>query len=191
MIHQDGVRAVWVGRFQPVHLGHLEVLSRSLATLDMPHVAVLPFGLDRSQMEPQSDYKRHLADAYLVDLNPLTVWERFALMRLALLELDAPNRVAILVAPHHESQPNVVEDFFPPRRLICVTNKDAFERAKAEYWRERGEEVFVLELPFPILSNTEIRQRVRAGDDWRSFLPATTHDYFLDIDGPRRVYGTT
>ena len=33
--------ACWTGRFQPTHLGHLEILKYSLKMLHIPHVCIL------------------------------------------------------------------------------------------------------------------------------------------------------
>ncbi|MFF0824166.1 hypothetical protein ACFYUR_27645 [Micromonospora haikouensis] len=182
------VHAVWSGRFQPLHVGHLAVLRHSLTVLPLPHVAVLTtyFG-----WRAEGDYGAAADDAYAPARNPLTVWERFSLMRLALAGEGMADRVALIVAPRHDLDWPTVAQFYPPRRVICLTAKDAFEAAKETVWRSRGERVHVFaELgPHEVLTTSTIRGEVAAGADWRAFLPAACHSYFAEIDGPRRVFG--
>nr|MDT0663353.1 hypothetical protein [Micromonospora sp. DSM 115978] len=183
-----GVHAVWTGRFQPVHIGHLTVLRHSVATLAMPHVAVLTahFG-----WTSPGDYGERAAQAYTANRNPFTMWERVTLMRLALAGAGLSHQVAVMAAPRHDLDWPAVAQFYPPQRIICLTAKDDFESAKASLWRSRGEQLHIFaELgPADVLTTTQIRARVAAGADWRQVIPESCHQYFAAIDGPRRVFG--
>ncbi|MFH8616934.1 hypothetical protein ACH4E8_17900 [Streptomyces sp. NPDC017979] len=179
--------AVWTGRFQPPHVGHFSVLNMSIARLRMPHVVVLTshFG-----WESEGEYGRHARDAYRPHLNHFTPWERSTLMRLGLEEYNLLGQVIISIAPRHDLDWNLVAGFYPADRIICLTAKDEFERVKAELWLARGERVHVFDDIGPdVLTTTHIRQRVASGEDWRRYLPASCHAYFIEIDGPRRAFG--
>ena len=112
------------------------------------------------------------------------------LMRLCLEHYGLQDRVQTWLAPRHDLDWNLVKGFYPENRLICLTVKDDFEAAKAALWRERGERVHVFEelAAEQVLTTTEIRRRVAAGEDWRVYLPSSCHEYFVDIDGPSRVF---
>ncbi|NBE79562.1 hypothetical protein [Micromonospora rubida] len=180
--------AVWSGRFQPPHVGHLAVLRHSLAVLPLPHVAILTthFG-----WRAPGDYGEQAAAAYAPARNPLTVWERFSLLRLALADAGMTDRVSLLIAPRHDLDWPTVAQFYPPHRVICLTAKDRFEATKESLWRSRGERVHVFEGlgSAQVLTTTAIRAEVAAGADWRTFIPPRCHSYFEDISGPRRVFG--
>ncbi|MBX7266931.1 hypothetical protein KIF24_13425 [Micromonospora sp. Llam7] len=183
----ERLHAVWTGRFQPPHIGHLAVLRHSLTALPLPHVAVLTthFG-----WRSPGRYGDLANDAYHPSRNPLTIWERFTLMRLALTGEAGTERVALLVAPRHDLDWPTVAQFYPPRRVICLTTKDGFEAAKESVWRSRGERVHIFDDlgPAEVLTTTAIRARVAAGADWTTFIPPPCHSYFEAIDGPRRVF---
>jgi nicotinic acid mononucleotide adenylyltransferase len=188
MTRSNDLRAVWVGRFQPTHLGHLQILTESLRVVHLPHVVVLPYDFRAVALPHDNEYLVAAQNAYRPDANPLTVWERLRLMSLALSSLPDGDRVFPVAAPHHESRPGIVDEFFPANRLICVTDKDAFEGAKASYWRRRAEEVRVIPIGRDVLTTTMVRRLIVEGADWRSFMPETAHSYFDAIDGPRRLF---
>lgn len=180
--------AVWTGRFQPPHVGHLLVLRSSVESLRLPHLVVMVayFGGDSD-----GRYGELAMSAYLDRRNPFTAWERFMLMRLALDEYGLAGHVSIIFAPRHDLDWTVAQNFYPPNRLICLTAKDEFDLAKAALWRSRGEQVNVFNHlgPTDILTTTEIRRCVAAGEPWQKFIVPTCHEFFAEIDGPRRLAG--
>lgn len=109
---------------------------------------------------------------------------------MALAGEGCTDRVALLVAPRHDLDWPTVAQFYPPRRVICLTAKDGFEAAKESVWRSRGERVHVFDDlgPVEVLTTTAIRARVAEGADWRTFIPPSCHSYFEEIDGPRRPF---
>jgi len=62
----DQTFAVWVGRIQPFHLGHLEILRRSLHVQDLPHVNGIVCHDD--------DVLDELAGKHTRAYNPFTPW---------------------------------------------------------------------------------------------------------------------
>ncbi|MGC4857153.1 hypothetical protein ACLQ24_28230 [Micromonospora sp. DT4] len=155
--------------------------------LQLPHVAVLTthFG-----WRTHGEYGDLATAAYHPSRNPLTVWERFTLLGLALTADEFAGRVALLIAPRHDLDWPTVAQLYPPRRLICLTAKDRFEAAKASVWQARGEAVHIFDDlgPTEVLTTTAIRARVAAGADWKTFISPRCHSYFQQIDGPRRVF---
>jgi hypothetical protein len=141
--------------------------------------------------ESAGKYGELAAEAYMADRNPLSIWERLCLMRFGLEGHGLLDRVTVLAAPRHDLDWGRVAEFYPPRRIICLTSKDKFEAAKGTLWEQRGERVHVFsELDEKnVLTTSRIRQLVAAGVDWRHFLPERSHSYFLEIGGPARVFG--
>jgi nicotinamide mononucleotide adenylyltransferase len=140
--------------------------------------------------ESEGAYALHSREAYQPRRNPFTPWERAALVRLGLEEYGLQNQVTVTMAPRHDIGWDLAAGFYPPDRIICLTAKDDFERVKADLWLARGERVHVFgDLGTDVLTTTEIRRRVAAGEDWRNYLPSSSHEYFHEIDGPRRAFG--
>ena len=154
----------------------------------MPHVVVLTA---YAGWASPTEYGRLAMRAYDAPKNPLTVWERFWLMKLTLQTEGMAENVSIIVAPRHDLDWKSVATFYPPGRILGLTAKDEFEAAKADLWRQRGERIHVFtEIgPNSVLSTTQIRERIQAGEDWRNFLSEGVHEYFLEISGPSRVFG--
>ncbi len=184
------VFACWSGRFQPTHLGHLEILKHSLKVLDLPHVCILTTYFGWSTCG-DDEYARHAKVNYSPSKNPFSVWERFTLLSLGIKELEIENKVSIIVAPRHDWNWNIVKTFYPPCRVICLTNKDEFECSKAKIWKSRGEEVKIIDVSkiSPLLTTTLIKKKVTAGSNWKKYMTKSTHSYFESIDGPSRLFG--
>lgn len=183
--------AVWTGRFQPAHEGHFAILKHSIMVLQLPHAAILT---SYSGWESRTgEYGVMARVAYDSARNPLTEWERVRLMLLGLEQHQLDDDVTVMVAPRHDLDWEHVSRFYPRRRLICLTDKDDFEQAKADLWTQRGERIYVFrnfrnELT---LTTTKIRALVRSGADWRSFMPEASHAFFAEIGGPERVFGVS
>jgi len=181
--------ACWTGRFQPTHIGHLEILKHSLKVLELPHVCILTTYFGWSSCD--GEYAHHAKVNYFSYKNPFSVWERFTLLNLGIKELKLENKVSIIVAPRHDWNWDIVSTFYPPSRLICLTNKDEFEYSKAKIWKSRGEEVKIIDVSkiSPLLTTTEIKKKVASGRCWKKFMPESTHAYFESINGPTRLFG--
>lgn len=182
---RNELTVVWTGRFQPTHVGHLAILQRSFAEFDMPHAVILTTYYGWSADTPYAESSR---ESYEARRNPLTMWERLRLMRLAVETLPRGNDLTIISAPRHDLDWQRVSEFYPPQRIIALTAKDEFENTKELLWRSRGERVHVFRDMQDVLTTTEIRRRVNQGEDWRAFLPEATWSYFEEVDGPSRVF---
>ncbi len=173
--HYQNAVACWTGRYQPAHVGHMEILKLSLRTFHIPHLIVLAthFG-----WAGKGTYGIYAERNYAPEKNPLTIWERFTMMRLSLDGAGLHENVMVMVAPRPDWDWNLVSQFYPPQRVICLTRKDEFELAKAEAWKKLGEHIEFLDLtPIqPVLTTTEIRQRVRSGDDWKKYIIETVRN---------------
>lgn len=182
-----GAVAVWTGRFQPPHVGHFAVLRSSVVVLPIPHVVVM---VAQSSEKSDGRYGELANAAYADARNPFTIEERLILMRQAVEAYRLTDQVSVVTAPRHDVNWEAVRQFYPPHRVICLTVKDDFEVAKAELWRSRGERVHIFDQfgPADVLTTTEIRNRVTAGEPWQRFIVAACHDYFVSINGPQRLF---
>ena len=162
-------RGLLIGRFQPFHLGHLQCVQHSLATLPELIIAI---------GSAQFSHTLH---------NPFTAGERVTMIRLALEEvkIDAANyflipirdlRIHDLWVPHLVSQ--------TPRFEVVFSNEPVTSRL----FKEAG---FRVEpIPFydrETYSSTEIRQRVVQGKSWEDLVPPSVAQYIKRIFGDERL----
>lgn len=163
------VRALFVGRFQPLHLGHLEALR---AIFDEADEVIIVIG---------SAQKSHDLD------NPFTPGERITMIRAALTDLQiAPSRYYLIPVPDstmHASWASMVMAYCPPFHVV-YTNEPLTRRL----FREAG--IPVRGIPLyqrELYSATEIRQRILTGQAWRTLLPPAVAAVIEEIQGVERL----
>lgn len=176
---------MWLGRFQPFHAGHLEYLK---GVLDATKTCVM-LGVIVSTEESGGDdqlYSRVASAQHSHAKNPLGLWERIALIELSLQAAGLSESVKVLGIPRPDQDRILVQGYLPPRRFICVSDKNEFECLKAQQWTQAGEDVRV----FPSgggISATAIKAVLRSGGDWEQMLAPGSVEFFRSIDGPERL----
>jgi nicotinamide-nucleotide adenylyltransferase len=162
-------RALYVGRFQPFHLGHLNAVTYVLSKASELVIVV-----------GSAQYSHTLR-------NPFTAGERITMIRLALDDAKV-ERGRYLVIPIRDTHihkmwvPQVVSQ--TPRFDIVYTNEPLTSRL----FREDGYRVEPI--PFygrNLYSATEIRRRVIEGKDWKTLVPKVVYDYIHQIGGDERM----
>lgn len=162
-------RAVFVGRFQPFHNGHLEVLKDILAKVDEVIVVV-----------GSSQYSHKLD-------NPFTAGERITMIRRALEnEGIKPTRYWVVPVPdvhvHMIWVAQVVG--YTPKFDIVYTNEPLTRRL----FIEAGFKVEPVSFyKRKIYSATEIRRRILNGENWEELVPHSVVEFIKEIDGVKRV----
>jgi nicotinamide-nucleotide adenylyltransferase/phosphinothricin biosynthesis protein PhpF len=158
--------AVIHGRFQPLHLGHLEYLLAGAA-----RAATLVVGItnpDPSQtVEERSDPARGLPGA-----NPCTYYERFLMVEGALTEAGVVHdRLRIVPFPH--SFPERLHHYAPRDATYLLTIYDQWGEAKLARFQELGLAVDVMwrRADKPV-SGARVRAAMAAGDGWEPLVPA-------------------
>lgn len=163
-------RPLFVGRFQPFHLGHLDMVRRILDR----HGEIL-IGIGSAQYSHTRE-------------NPFTAGERYEMIKRALdAEKLGPYHIVPIPDTHVHSVwvGHVVS--LVPKFDIVYTNSPLVVRL----FREKG--FRVEEMPLlkrESLSGTEIRKRIYEGGDWASLVPKEVSQYILEIDGPQRIRET-
>jgi nicotinamide-nucleotide adenylyltransferase len=166
-------RALFVGRFQPFHLGHLHAIGTILEDVEELIIVV-----GSAQMSHEMD-------------NPFTAGERIEMIRRALDAADVDREHYILIplpdAPAHTVWVSQLESQ-TPRFDVAYTNQPLTRRLLVEAGYEvRGIEMHMRE----VYEATEIRRRILTGEDWRPLVPKEVYDYLQDIDGGGRIRDIT
>ena len=166
-------RGLFVGRFQPFHLGHLAAIKDLLKEVDE---LVIVIG--------SAQYSHNLN-------NPFTAGERLIMVRKALEEAGMDySRVWVVPVPDahlHMMWVSAVEGYTPPFDVVYsnepLTRRlfiEAKYRVKAVRFHERK-----------LYSSTEIRERMLKGESWEKLVPKSVAVFIKEIDGVNRLRDLT
>lgn len=164
--------ALYLGRFQPVHKGHILSIKNILEETD-DLIIVVGSALKSFSTE-----------------NPFTAGERIEMIRAGLIEAKLPlSRIAIVPVPdtlppnHHSIYVSQVKTYCPKFQIVYTRNPlvtTLFEQAGYEV-REHEE------FDRSKLWGTTIRKRMIGGRSWKDLVPESVAKYIEEIDGVRRL----
>jgi len=162
-------RGLYVGRFQPFHLGHLGAIKEILEEIDE---LVIVIG--------SAQYSHNIN-------NPFTAGERLVMVRKALEEAKLNcSRVWIVPVPDvhlHMMWVSAVEGYVPSFDVVysneSLTRRlftEAGYKVKAIRFHERK-----------LYSSTEIRKRMLENKSWEELVPKSVAAFIKEIDGMNRL----
>jgi nicotinamide-nucleotide adenylyltransferase len=166
-------RGLYVGRFQPFHLGHLNAVKTILKDIEE---LVIVIG--------SAQYSHTVA-------NPFTAGERLTMVRLA-LEEDGVDSKRIWIVPVPDMHLHMLwvssVEGYTPKFEVAYSNEpltrrlflEAGYKVKAVKFFERN-----------VYSSTEVRAKMINGESWRKLVPKSVADYITEIDGVSRLIDLT
>jgi nicotinamide-nucleotide adenylyltransferase len=162
-------RGLYVGRFQPFHLGHLNAIKEVLKEIDE---LVIVIG---------SAQYSHTVN------NPFTAGERLVMVRTALEKSGInPNRVWIVPVPDvhlHMMWVSSVEGYTPKFNRVYSN-----EPLTSRLFKEAGYEVKPIKFfERKIYSSTEIREKMVKDESWEKLVPESVGAFIKGIDGINRL----
>lgn len=154
------------GRFQPLHVGHLEYLLASKAGCGLLVVGITNPD-PRFTVEEPSNPARSRADA-----NPCSFYERYLMVEGALAEAGIPHE-ALRIVPFPHGQPELLHLYAPREALHFLTIYDEWGQVKLDRFKSIGFATRVLwHREEKVTTGTEIRRLIAAGDDsWERLVP--------------------
>ena len=166
-------RGLFVGRFQPFHLGHLSAIKDLLKEVD--ELVIVIGG---------AQYSHNLN-------NPFTAGERLVMIRKALEEAGMDySRVWVVPVPDvhlHMMWVSAVEGYTPPFDVVYANEPltrrlfiEAKYRVKPIRFHERK-----------LYSSTEIRERMLKEESWEKLVPKSVAAFIKEIDGVNRLRDLT
>jgi nicotinamide-nucleotide adenylyltransferase len=162
-------RGLYVGRFQPFHLGHLDAIKHALKEVDE---LVIVIG---------SAQYSHNAN------NPFTAGERLVMIRQALLEAEVDDSTFWIVpVPDvhlHMLWVSAVEGYTPKFNVV-YSNESLTKRL----FMEAGYEVKTIPLfERKVYTSTVVREKMVKDDSWIELVPKSIAVFILKIDGVNRL----
>jgi nicotinamide-nucleotide adenylyltransferase len=168
--------ALWIGRFQPFHVNHLESLK---AMLEKPFVDKLLIGIGSSDI----DYKRNLNNDAIV--NPFTWQERKTMIDIAVKEAKLEKRVESVPIPHYENDSQgwigyIIKNF-PPFSYYFTNSYQ-----EGQLFKDKGKEL----LDFPVVKPFRggiVREKLWQGNGlWHEYVPDSVKEYLISLNAEQR-----
>ncbi|HLC36297.1 MAG TPA: nicotinamide-nucleotide adenylyltransferase [archaeon] len=160
-------RALFIGRFQPYHLGHHEAVKKILKENDELIIAV---GSAQDSLLPSS---------------PFTCGERIEMIHLALKEEKCHDKCFLIGVPDVNEHPiwaaRVIE-YIPKFETLYTNNpltKFLFE--------VQGIKVKEIKVGFSDYSSTKIRKLLSEEKNWKNFLHPSTAGFLKKINAVKRL----
>lgn len=174
------------GRFQPIHNGHLEYIFEAKRRCRFLYVGITQH--ITSRLLEVSGSAPHRSDPLA---NPLTYYERQAMIREVLLEAGLP-RAEFAIVPFPVEDIAVLPEFLPLGIPILTTIYEEWNRAKIALLEAAGYQVEVLYSDRPRrYSGSEIRKLLLAGDDaYEEMIPSAALRWIEAVDLRRRLLAT-
>jgi nicotinamide-nucleotide adenylyltransferase len=166
-------RGLYVGRFQPFHLGHLSAIKEVLKEVNE---LVIVIG--------SAQYSHNFN-------NPFTAGERLVMVRTALEECGVDSkRVWIVPVPDvhlHMMWVSSVEGYTPHFDIV-YSNEPLTRRL----FMESSYKVKPIRLfERKEYSSTEIREKMLKGQNWEKLVPKSVSTFIKEIDGLNRLKDLT
>ncbi|WP_407393443.1 nicotinamide-nucleotide adenylyltransferase [Methanobrevibacter sp.] len=163
------VRGILIGRMQPVHNGHMQVIKQILEEVDE-----IIIGIGSAQLSHESK-------------DPFTAGERVVMMSQALAEMNVdPSRYYIIPMQDinfNAIWPSHVKMLTPPFSIVYSGNS-----LVKQLFSEEGYEVKQPPLYDRLhLSGTEVRRRILEDENWQELVPKATAEVIEEIDGVERM----
>jgi nicotinamide-nucleotide adenylyltransferase len=163
-------RGLYVGRFQPFHLGHLGAVKAILKEIDELVVVI-----------GSAKYSHNLN-------NPFTAGERLVMIRRALQEAKvSASKLWIVPVPDvhlHMLWVSAVEGY-TPKFSVCYSNESLTKRLFSEAGYSVKEISFFDRKQY---MSTVVREKMLQSDDsWEELVPKSVADFIREIDGVNRL----
>lgn len=161
------MRGLMIGRFQPLHKGHVSAIREALACCDDLVVVIGSAELS------------HTAD------NPFTAGERYQMLLSSLAD-DERSRVHIIPirdVNRYAAWVSHVESYVPPFDIVFSNNdltRSLFSQAGYDSRRTKA-------YNSKTYKGTEIRRRIVAQEKWQHLVPAPVASMVEALDGKQRL----
>ncbi|MBN2330388.1 MAG: nicotinamide-nucleotide adenylyltransferase [Candidatus Aenigmarchaeota archaeon] len=159
-------RALFVGRFQPFHMGHVLAIEEILRKHD--HIIII-VGSARQHDTPE---------------NPFSVKERIEMLTRSLLARGIRHFEIDSIEDFNDDKlwTSAIRDAYKfdavysrnPWTLECFGRNGVSAKKHRLYHKRK-------------YSGVEIRKRMAAGKGWRDLVPAEVHGFIINIKGEERV----
>jgi nicotinamide-nucleotide adenylyltransferase len=168
-LRKNNLTGVFIGRFQPFHLGHLEAVKYALTKVNQLIIVI-----------GSAQYSHTLT-------NPFTAGERLIMIKLALNEAGI-NCNKYFIIPVEDVNVHSIWVAHLKSRLPPFNVAFSNEPVTSRLLKEEG--IKVEKIPFfnrTLYSATEIRKRILKGENWMELVPKSVAQFIKEIKGDERI----
>ncbi len=162
-------RGLLIGRMQPVHNGHIQIIKKTLGLVDEVVIGIGSAQLSHELKDPFTAGERIMMMSQALDDEDVDPKKYY------IIPIEDINRNALWVAQ--------VKMLTPPFSKVYSGNPLVKRLFKEDGYETYQPELFDRE----VLSGTEIRERILNDGDWKSLVPKATIDVIEEIDGVNRI----
>lgn len=171
------------GRFQILHNDHMKYL---LAGKHLCQHLIVGITNPDPSLTKDHESNPHRSTSLA---NPLTYYERYIMLREALLEKGL-KLFEFSIVPFPINLPELLKFYVPMNAIFFLTIYDDWGRQKKEYLEKLGLKVQVLwEVPLEKkgLNGSEIREAMIKGESWEHFVPSSVAKLVKKWKIPQRL----
>lgn len=168
------------GRFQLFHNEHLQYALDAKARCKKLIVGITSpenATLIREEVDPH----RSSASA-----NPFTFYERFNMVKVALLAAGVP-REDFEIVPYPIERPEILYNYVPLTATSFFTIYDKWGEEKLHRLSELGYGTVVIPRGEKGMCSTEIRTKIIKEEDWKNMVPEAVYNYIIDNNLTEKV----
>lgn len=171
---------VWLGRFQPVHKGHLDFLRAAGEHCER----IFVFAVGSSLPKDEGINADVMDRSHDITRNPYGLAERFRWLTMAVEELGSLRcRIFCSMGPRIDYDPDFYRMALPQDRVFLVSDRDAEEDRKRVLLEMAGETCLTVKgKQWSRISSTLVRQALANSDRraLRDMLPKSICNEFID-----------
>lgn len=172
------------GRFQGLHLGHLEFLLEAKKRCEFLIVGITNHDIRSASISESASTNRFLSSA-----NPFTYFERSQMIRAALKEVGIPLS-EYCISPFPIESPEKIFNYLPTSAVCLQTIYDKWGEEKLCCLQDLGYQTEIMWRRNPserFTSGTQVRKMMVENGDWQSLVPPSVRKYIIDNDLCSRV----
>ena len=165
--------ALFIGRFQPFHLGHLDVIKKAVKKTDRLFIGI---GSSEANFRPA---------------NPFTASERFQMIEAALIENKIPPEKYTIIPvrniDNYALWPAHVELYLPPFEKI-YTGSDTVKSLYKNFNKNRKQPYQIINVQKELkISSTKIREFILKNKPWEQYVPKSVATLIKKWQGLERL----
>lgn len=166
------------GRFQGLHLGHMEYLLEGKSRCEHLIIGITNF-------DPMEQKQADIANLHRIEesANPFSYYERYCMLQASMLEAGI-HREEFDIVPFPIEEPLRIRNYVPMDAAFYMTIYDKWGEKKRDILQKLGVRVVVMwerSIAERFTSGTEVRELIRAGkSSWKDYVPDAVYRYITE-----------
>lgn len=171
------------GRFQLLHNGHLEYLLEGMKRCEYLLIGITSPDRDDTKYTAANPHRS------LSRSNPMTYYERFEMIKLAMLDCSIP-REKFDIVPFPINVPEKLFNYVPKNGKYLMTLYDEWSQEKYEILTALGCDIEVMwerKNEQKITSGSEVRSKIVHGEPWEALVPKSVYQFIRSHEIDKRI----